>query len=83
MTLAIFGRSFSTTTSGSFSWQTFDGTGSSPWGTVANSAPYEWYAADATTEFSPGDGGVLLRIRAGPPSDALIVNRVEVCFDAS
>ena len=83
VTIAIYGRSFITTSSGSFQWQTFDGVGASPYGSVANSAPYEWYPADATTEFSPGDSGVLLRLRAGPPSGSLIVNRVEVCFDAS
>jgi hypothetical protein len=83
VTLAIYGRSFNTTSSGSFEWQTFDGTGAAPWGLVANSAPYEWYGADATTEFTAGDAGVLLRIYPGGPSGALIVNRVEVCFDAS
>ncbi len=80
VTIAIYGRSFATTTSGSFTWQTFDGTGAAPSGSVANSAPYEWYLADATTEFSPGDDGALLRIYPGPPSGALIVNRVEICF---
>lgn len=83
VTIAIYGRSFATTTSGSFEWQTFGGTGSSPYGSIANSTPYEWYRADATSEFSPDDSGVLLRLRAGGPSDALIVNRVEICFDAS
>lgn len=82
-TIAIYGRSFHTTASGSFRWQTFDGTGASPSGSVANSAPYEWYAADATAQFSPGDGSILLRLRAGPPSGTLIVNRVEICFDAT
>ena len=83
VTLAIRGRSYNTTTSGSFSWQTFTGTGASPYGSVYNSAPYQWYGADATTAFAPGDSGVYLRIRAGPPSGSLIVNRVELCFDAS
>lgn len=81
-TLAIYGRSYNTTTSGSFTWQTFSGTGASPRGGVANSAPYEWYRADATGALPAGDDGTLLRIRAGPPSSALIVNRVEICFDA-
>ena len=83
VTIAIFGRSYATTTSGSFTWQTFSGTGAAPSGSVANSAPYEWYGANATSAFTPGDSGVLLRLRAGPPSNALIVNRVEICFDAS
>jgi hypothetical protein len=83
VTLSIYGRSFNTTTSGSFSWQTFKGTGASPYGGVANSAPYQWYGANATAAFTPGDGGILLRIKAAGPSNALVVNRVEVCFDAT
>ncbi|MCC7539368.1 MAG: hypothetical protein IT379_24300 [Deltaproteobacteria bacterium] len=83
VTLAIYGRSFATTASGSFSWQTFDGIGATPTDSVSNVAPYAWYFGDATLELPPGDSGVLLRIRAGPSSDALIVNRVEICFDAS
>jgi hypothetical protein len=82
VTLAVFGRSFNTTASGSFTWQTFAGTGAAPSGLVANSAPYEWYRANATAAFMAGDGRVLLRIRSGPPSGALVVNRVEVCFNA-
>jgi len=81
-TLAVYGRSYSTTASGSFSWQTFSGTGATSSGFVSNSAPYEWYPADATAALPAGDDGTLLRIRAGPPSNALIVNRVEICFDA-
>ncbi len=78
VTLAIYGRSFSTGSSGSFEWQTFDGTGGSD--LVANSAPYEWYDADATDAFTAGDDGILLRIYPGPPSGSLIVNRVELCI---
>jgi hypothetical protein len=81
-TLSIYGRSYNTTTSGSFEWQTFDGQGSAPSGVVSNAAPYTWTSADATTEFSPNDNGVLLRIKAGPPSDALVVNKIELCIDA-
>jgi len=81
-TLAVYGRSYSTTASGSFSWQTFSGTGAAPSGSVSNSAPYRWYAADATAALPAADDGTLLRIRAGPPSNALIVSRVEICFDA-
>lgn len=83
VTLAIRGRSYNTTASGSFSWQTFEGMAATAPGSVYNSAPYQWYGADATPEFSAGDSGILLRIRAGPPSGSLIVNRVEICFDAS
>ena len=82
VTISVFGRSFNTTASGSFRWQTFDGIGAAPTNLVANSAPYEWYGADATAAFTPGDSGVRLRLRAGPSSNSLVVNRVEVCFDA-
>jgi hypothetical protein len=81
-TLAIYGRSYNTTTSGSFTWQTFSGTGAAPSGSVSNVAPYRWYGADATSALPAGDPGTLLRIQAGPPSNALIVRRVEICFDA-
>lgn len=82
VTIAVFGRSFNTTASGSYAWQTFDGTGAAPAGLVANSAPYQWYRADATRAFAPGNSSVLLRITPGPPSGSLIVSRVEICFDA-
>ncbi len=81
-TIAIYGRSYNTTTSGSFAWRTFSGTGASPRGGVSNVAPYRWYGANATAALPAGDGGTLLRITAGGPSNALIVNRVEICFDA-
>ncbi len=82
-TLAIFGRSYKTTASGSFSWQTFSGTGATPSGSVSNVAPYRWYRADVTTALPAGDDSVLLRIKAGPPSGSLVVRRVEVCFNAN
>ena len=82
-TLSILGRSYNTTTSGSFHWQTFDGVGAAPSGLVHNSAPYEWYSADMSSELSPGDDGVLLRIKAGPPSGSLVVHRIELCMEAS
>lgn len=81
--LAIYGRSYNTTTSGSFNWQTFDGLGAAPTNLVSNSAPYAWYSADMTTEISPGDNGVLIRIKAGPSSGSLAVNRIEICMQAS
>jgi hypothetical protein len=82
-TLSIYGRSFSTTASGSFSWMSFSGSGATPSGFVSNVAPYRWYGADATDALPAGDGSTLLRIEAGPPSGALIVARGEICFDAS
>ncbi len=82
-TLAILGRSYNTTTSGSFNWQTFDGTGATTSNLVSNGAPYEWYVGDMTTEISPSDNKILIRIKAGPSSSSLVVNRIELCLDAS
>lgn len=81
VTVALLGRSFNTTASGGFSWQTFDGTGATANNFVSNSAPYQWYRADATMAFRPGNAGVLLRI--APTQTSLVVKRVEICFDAS
>ena len=81
VTLAVLGRSFNTTASGSFSWMSFDGAGATPSGFVSNVAPYRWYLADATSAFRPGNAGVLLRISPGGPSGSLVVNRVEICID--
>jgi hypothetical protein len=82
-TISIYGRSFNTTTSGSFSWQTFEGIGSTATNFVSNVAPYNWYSADMTSEISGGDDSALIRIKAGPNSNSLVVNRIELCFDAS
>ena len=81
-TLAIYGRSFDVTTSGSFNWQTFVGTGASATDSVSNVAPYAWYTADMTTEIAAGDGNTLIRIKAGPSSDVLVVHRIELCMQA-
>lgn len=82
LTLSVYGRSFNTTSPGSFTWQSFEGTGAAPSGIVSNSAPYEWYGADATGAIAAGDDGVRLRLRAGPPSGRLVVRSVELCFQA-
>ena len=81
-TLAILGRSFATTSDGSFSWQTAMGIGSTAANAVSNVAPYSWYKADATSEIDAGNAGLLLRIKAGPSSDSLVVNRIELCLVA-
>ncbi len=82
-TLSIYGRSYSVGTSGSFNWQTFVGTGGTATNFVSNVAPYAWYSADMTSEITPGDSGVLIRIKAGPGSDSLVVNRIELCLSAT
>jgi hypothetical protein len=80
--IAIYGRSFNTTASGSFNWQTFDDVGTTATNFVSNVAPYAWYAGDATTAIRPGKN-VLIRIKAGPNSGALVVNRIEICVQAT
>jgi hypothetical protein len=82
-TLSIYGRSYDTTASGSFSWQTFDGVNATPFDFVSNAAPYQWYSADMTTEIGPGENNVLVRIKAGPSSGALVINQVEICMVAN
>jgi hypothetical protein len=82
-TLSIYGRSFDTTTSGSFDWQTNAGTGSAPTDLVSNVAPYAWYSADMTTEMPAATSGALLRIKAGPSSGVLVVNAIEICMQAN
>jgi len=81
--LSLFGRSYSTGTSGSFNWMTFTGSGSTPLNHVSNVAPYRWYSGDATAAIAPSDRGILLRIKAGGSSNSLVVNRLELCIHAS
>ena len=82
-TLSIYGRSFSTGSSGSFNWQTFVDVGATPRDLVSNATPYRWYGGDATTAIDAGNKGILLRIKAGPSSGALIVNKLELCIVGS
>lgn len=81
-TLAIYGRSYDTTASGSFSWQTAHGSASTVSGAVSNVAPYAWYGADVASELPAGDANLLVRVKAGPPSGSLVVSRIELCLDA-
>ena len=81
-TLSIYGRSYDTTASGSFNWQSLDDVGSTPDNFVSNVAPYQWYSADMTSAIGPGESGYLLRLKSGPGSDSLVVNRIELCLVA-
>jgi hypothetical protein len=81
--LALYGRSYSVSSSGSFNWQTFEGVGQTASNVMANSTPYAWDSGDMSTEISPGNGGVRIRIEAGPSSGSLVVNRIEICLQAS
>jgi hypothetical protein len=82
-TLSIYGRSYDTTTNGSFNWMTLDGSGGTPDDFVSNVPPYDWYSTDFTGGISPGDGTLLVRIKAGLSSGALVVNRIEICVEAN
>jgi hypothetical protein len=82
-TLSLYGRSYNTTASGSFSWQTAKGIGATPSNSMWNSTPYRWYGGDATAYFTAGNGGTLLRIKAGPSSGSVVVNKIELCMEAS
>lgn len=83
VTISIYGRSYSTGSSGSFNWRTFSGDGSTPLNSVSNVTPYRWYPGDATTEVRAGDAGLLIRVKAGGNSNSLVVNRLEICMVAS
>ncbi|HEX5063784.1 MAG TPA: hypothetical protein VFV99_30605, partial [Kofleriaceae bacterium] len=82
-TLSIYGRSFNTTASGSFNWQTITGTGSTATNSVSNVAPYAWYSGDMTTELPPNRDNLKIRIKAGPNSGSLVVNKIELCLQAT
>lgn len=81
-TLSLYGRSYDVSTNGSFNWQTFDGTGQTATDFVSNVPPYQWYSADLTADIGPGENDVLVRIEAGPSSNSLVVNEVEICLVA-
>lgn len=81
--LSIWGRSYSTGSSGSFNWMTVTGSGATPLNHVSNVAPYRWYSGDVTAAIAPSDRGMLLRIKAGGSSNSLVVNRLELCINAS
>ncbi len=77
-TLSLYGRSFATTASGSFLWNTFDGSGTSS--SISNAAPYHWDSTVITSGLGPGKVHKL-RIKPGPPSSALVINRIELCIE--
>jgi hypothetical protein len=83
VTLSLYGRSYSTGTSGSFTWQTSKGTGATPSGSMSNAAPYKWWPGTVVGAIVAGDAGILLRIKAGGPSGSVVVNKIELCMEAS
>ena len=82
-TLSIYGRSFDVDTDGSFNWQTFLDTGTTATDFVSNGVPYAWYSADITSAVDANDANTLIRVKAGPSSDSLVVSQIELCLVAS
>ena len=85
-TLTILGRSYNTTTSGSFRASSpLWGDIKTPTNAVSNAWPYDWTSVDYTANVHPGDprGSTVIRIYAGPSSNSLIINTVELCIDGS
>jgi hypothetical protein len=82
-TLSIYGRSYNTTTSGSFNWQTQVDVGQTPTNSVSNAAPYKWYAGDVISAVPSSHGTLLMRVKAGPSSGSLVVHRLELCIQGT
>ena len=78
--LSLYGRSYATSSSGSFTWLTGSGSGSSS--TISNAPPYHWDGTDVTIGLPVGKLHKL-RIKPGPPSGSLVVNRIELCVQAT
>lgn len=81
VTLALLARSNTPNVSSSFQWSGGHGSGKSPPGSVGATATNVWVQADATRELGAVDFHDVLRITAGPPSNTLIVQRIELCID--
>jgi len=85
-TLSIYGRSYSTGSSGSFdAWSPLYGSIKSPTNSLSNAWPYSWSSVDYTSNVRIGDAPGLtgIRLYAGPSSNDLVINTVELCLDAS
>jgi hypothetical protein len=84
-TLSMYGRSYSTGSSGSFNaWSPIYGDNPSPTNSVSNAWPYAWTTIDFTgvqVGDTPGLTGI--RFYSGPNSSNLIINTVELCIDGS
>jgi hypothetical protein len=85
-TLSMYGRSYSTGSSGSFrAWSPLYGDIAPPDNSVSNAWPYSWTSVDYTANVRVGDDKSLTAFRfyPGPNSNDLVVNTVELCLDAS
>lgn len=82
-TLSIYGRSYNTTASGSFNgWTPVYGDNYAPTNSVSNAWPYHWTSLDFSSSLNVGDSPVGIRLYAGPNSNDLVINTVELCLDA-
>jgi hypothetical protein len=85
-TLSVYGRSYNTTTSGSFeAWSPLYGSIYSGTNSISNAWPYQWKSVDYTANVKVGDSPGLtgIRLYAGPNSNVLVINTVELCIDGS
>lgn len=85
-TLSVYGRSYNVTTSGSFdAWSPLYGDVKSPTNSHSNAWPYQWVSVDYSQNVKVGDqpGLTGIRLYAGPNSNDLVINTVELCIDGS
>jgi hypothetical protein len=84
--LSVYGSSYSTGASGSINaWSPIYGDNASPTNSFSNAWPYTWNSVDYTRSLGIGDSKDLtgIRLYAGPGSNDLVINTVELCLDAS
>lgn len=85
-TLSVYGRSYNTGASGSFdAWSPIYGSIKSPTNSISNAWPYTWTSVDYSGNVKIGDAPGLtgIRLYAGPSSNDLVINTVELCLDAT
>jgi hypothetical protein len=85
-TLSVYGRSYNVTTSGSFDgWSPIYGDVKSQTNSHSNAWPYQWVSVDYSANVKIGDppGLTGIRLYAGPNSNDLVINTVELCIDGN
>ena len=81
-TLAVYGRSYSTGSSGSFeAWSPAGPSISSPVNSVSNAWPYTWTAIDFTPIADPTLMPYGIRLYPRGSSSNLVISTVELCID--
>jgi hypothetical protein len=82
--VSVYGRSYDTTTSGSFeAWTPTYGSAATPTDSMSNAWPYAWTTVDFTGYVNPGDppASTGIRLYSGPSSSTIVVHTVELCID--